>query len=482
MGLCFGDITYPKPGPTPMPKPFLSSILRQDFTSFIGKVFSTINPGIEYEHNWHIDLLADYLTSVEKGEIKRLIINIPPRALKSVCVSVAWPAWILGHDPTKRIMVASYAQSLSIKHSLDTRLVMSSDWYISLFPHTKLSKKHNLKSKFMTTKHGFRMATSVGGMSTGEGGDMLIIDDPHNPSHIHSTKRRQHVVDWYEQTFSSRLNSKKKGAVVLVMQRLHEEDLCGYLLSNGPKTWRLLCLPVSADESITYEFGGNLYEYLSGSSMHNTRYDHTILEKIRDEMGRDNFMAQYMQKPIASSNAILKYEDMCWYDKLEQEPDYIVQSWDTAIKTSDQSDYTVCTTWAVIAEHYYLMDMFRGKLAYPELKNKVRALYERFNARIILIEDKGSGQSIIQDMRAEGVQCIMAIKPKFDKITRFASVVPLFQSSIVKLPRYIDNAALKELTSFPNVRHDDIVDSISQFLGYMKKTSAKQSGVRIRMV
>ena len=153
-----------------MTKPLLSSILRQDFASFIGKVFSTINPGIEYEHNWHIDLIADYLISVEKGDIKRLIINIPPRALKSVCVSVAWPAWILGHDPTKRIMVASYAQSLSIKHSLDTRLVMSSDWYVALFPHTKLSKKHNLKSKFMTTEHGFRMATSVGGMSTGEGG------------------------------------------------------------------------------------------------------------------------------------------------------------------------------------------------------------------------------------------------------------------------------------------------------------------------
>ena len=465
-----------------MTKPLLSSILRQDFASFIGKVFATINPGIEYEHNWHIELLSDYLISVEINEIKRLIINIPPRALKSVCVSVAWPAWILGHDPTKRIMVASYAQSLSIKHSLDTRLVMNSDWYAELFPHTKLSKKHNLKSKFMTTEHGFRMATSVGGMSTGEGGDILIIDDPHNPSHIHSPKRRQNVVEWYEQSFSSRLNNKKKGAIVLVMQRLHEEDLCGYLLKNSPKNWHLLKLPVSADESITYQCGKNSYEYKSGSSLHRERYDTSILDKISEEMGRDNFAAQYMQTPIPLSNAILNYDDICWYEKLDQEPNYIVQSWDTAIKTSEHSDYSVCTTWAVLGEHYYLIDMIRKKMAYPELKNKVRTLYDKFGTKILLIEDKGSGQSIIQDLRAEGIQSIVAIKPKFDKITRFASIVPLFQASIVKLPKYLDNAALKELTSFPNVTHDDIVDSVSQFLGYMKAHARKKDEARIRMV
>ncbi len=464
-----------------MTKPLLSSILRQDFASFIGKVFSTINPGIGYEHNWHIELMADYLLSVETGDIKRLIINIPPRALKSVCVSVAWPAWILGHDPTKRIMVASYAQSLSIKHSLDTRLVMNSEWYIELFPHTKLSKKHNLKSKFMTTEHGFRMATSVGGMSTGEGGDILIIDDPHNPSHIHSPKRRQTVVEWYEQTFSSRLNNKKKGSIVLVMQRLHEEDLCGYLLKNAPKAWHLLKLPVSADEHITYQSGKHIYQYMPGNSLHSDRYNESILDKIREEMGRDNFAAQYMQTPIPLSNSILNYDDICWYEKLDQEPDYIIQSWDTAIKTSEHSDYSVCTTWAIVGENYYLIDMIRKKMAYPELKNKVRALYENFATKILLIEDKGSGQSIIQDLRSEGIGSIVAIKPKFDKITRFASVVPLFQASIVKLPKYLDNVALKELTTFPNVTHDDIVDSVSQFLGYMKMNGRKKDGVRIRM-
>lgn len=460
----------------------LHPILRQDFSSFINKVFATINPGVEYSHNWHIELLADYLNSIEQGKINRLIINVPPRTLKSVTISVAWPAWLLGHNPTKRIMVASYAQSLSIKHSLDTRLVMSSDWYSTIFPNTKLSKKHNLKQKFMTTQHGFRMATSVGSMVTGEGGDILIIDDPHNPSHIHSTKRRKNVIEWYEQTFSSRLNNKKTGAIVLVMQRLHEEDLCGHLLKNAQKNWELLKLPVTTDEHIRYNISNNCYSYLKDTELHSDLYNKDILNKIREEMGRDNFAAQYMQTPISISHSILNYNDISWYDKIDQQPNYIIQSWDTAIKTSENSDWSVCSTWAIIGKNYYLLDLLRKKLAYPELKHRVKDLHKKFNPKLILIEDQGSGQSIIQDLRSEGIQSIIAIKPKFDKITRFASIVPLFQASIVKLPKYLDNSALKELTSFPNTTHDDVVDSVSQFLGYMKIAKISLSSARIRML
>ncbi|WP_341789344.1 hypothetical protein [Rickettsia endosymbiont of Polydrusus tereticollis] len=187
-------------------KELLNAVLRQDFHSFIIKVFNTINPGIEYRLNWHTELISDYLLAVQNGDINRLIINVPPRSLKSVCVSVAWSAWILGHDPTKRIMTASYSQILSIKHSLDCRFVLSTDWYRQLFPDTILSKEHNQKSKFLTTANGFRFATSVGGSATGEGGDILIIDDPHNPSQINSYKMRKKVIEWFEQVFVTRLN------------------------------------------------------------------------------------------------------------------------------------------------------------------------------------------------------------------------------------------------------------------------------------
>ncbi|XVN43007.1 MAG: hypothetical protein RCG15_01525 [Candidatus Rickettsia vulgarisii] len=179
-------------------KKLLNAILRQDFNSFINKVFTIVNHGVEYQANWHIKLIGEYLQAVEKGEIKRLIINIPPISLKSICIGVAWPAWLLGHDPTKRIISTSYSQVLSDKHSLDCRLVMSSDWYQQLFPKTILSKTHNRKSKFLTTSNGFRFATSVGGSVTGEGGDILIIDDPHNPGQIASEKIRNKTIEWFE--------------------------------------------------------------------------------------------------------------------------------------------------------------------------------------------------------------------------------------------------------------------------------------------
>ena len=169
------------------------ALLKQDFSSFIGKTLSTVDPGATYLPNWHIDLIAEYLEAARRGDISRLIINMPPRSLKSVCVSVAWPAWLLGHDPRQRVIAASYAAPLSLKHSLDCRLVVNSPWYRQLFPEVKLTRDQNEKQKFMTTRRGFRFATSVGGTATGEGGNFLIIDDPINALQAYNEHWRNHV-------------------------------------------------------------------------------------------------------------------------------------------------------------------------------------------------------------------------------------------------------------------------------------------------
>lgn len=219
-------------------------LLGTHLPAFIQKCFHTVNPGTPYLHNWHIDLIAAYLRACERGDIQRLIINIPPRYLKSLCVSVAWPAWLLGHDPSRRIIVSSYAQSLSLKHSLDCRLVMQSEWYRQVFQQTLLASDQNEKGKFLTTRRGMRLATSVGGSVTGEGGNFLILDDPHNPAHIHSDLLRQDTIDWFEQVFTSRLDDKKRGVIILMMQRLHEEDLSGHLLKKSG--WEHLCIPAIA--------------------------------------------------------------------------------------------------------------------------------------------------------------------------------------------------------------------------------------------
>jgi predicted phage terminase large subunit-like protein len=463
-----------------MTNTLLEAILRKDFSSFIHKTFDTINPGVPYAPNWHIDLIAQRLEAVRLGKIKRLIINMPPRALKSVCVSVAWPAWLLGHDPTKRIMFASYSQILSIKHSMDCRFVLSSNWYQKLFPNTILSKSHNQKSKFMTTKHGFRFSTSVGGSATGEGGDILIIDDPHNPSHIHSPNQRKKVIEWYEQTFATRLNSRLDGAIVLVMQRLHSQDLAGHLIASNPEGWEVLKIPAIAQEDMDIEIGAKSYHVNRGDLLHQARDAARALEKLESEIGRNNFAAQYLQMPVSKGFSLLTPDDLVYSYMQVERFEYFMQSWDTAIKTSETSDYSVCTIWGVIQSCYYLIDMVRSRMAYPELKNTAQKLNNKYKPRAILIEDKASGQSLIQDLRSQGLCNIVAQKPKLDKITRFAAVVPLFQASRVIIPTSAPWLSLfiNELTSFPACDHDDIVDSVSQFLGYMKGKNAE--GLRIR--
>lgn len=461
----------------------LKALLRQDLASFIAKVFAHINPGIPYEHNWHIDLLADYLTAAYRGEIKRLIINIPPRSLKSVCVSVAWPAWVLGQDATKRIMAASYSQSLSIKHSLDCRSILLADWYRELFPQTILSKKHNQKSKYLTTAHGFRLATSIGGMATGEGGDILLIDDPHNPSQINSPTRRKNVIEWYEQTFSSRLNNKHKGIIVLVMQRLHKGDLSGYLLGQGRVNWDLLRLPV-CNEGETRQFAYGSYQYLAGEVLHLGRYNEAILRQVEEEMGSANFAAQYMQEPILENISLISAADLSYYNALPEQMEEVIASWDTAIKVTADSDYSVGTIWGIASGSYYLLYMLRAKMSYPELKANISKLAKRFNASKILIEDQASGQSLIQDLRAENYGNIIAIKPKLDKITRVSAVLGVLQSGMVKFPEKASYLQVlkNELTNFPHGKHDDIVDSISQFLNYVKTRVRQGRTMRIRVV
>lgn len=452
----------------------LKAILRQDFRSFIEKVFNELNPGIQYENNWHIDFLAEKLCSNNIG--KRLIVNIPPRSLKSIIASVAYPAYILGKDPTKRIITASFAKSLSIKHSLDTRFIMESDWYRDLFPGTILSSKQNQKSKFLTSKGGFRMAVSVGSMVTGEGGDILIIDDPHNPSHIHSEKRRSQVIDWYEQTFSTRLNNKEKGKIFLIMQRLHEKDLTWHL--EREQNFELISIPIMSPIERKYIIGNKKYIQKEGEIFHPSRFSAEIIKKIENEMGYRNFSAQYMQSPIPDSKGMISKNELCFYEKIEEKFDYYILSIDSAIQTNDNSDYSVCTIWGIKDDRYYLAFLYREKHSYPDLKRRIIYYIRKYRPKYTLIEDHASGSPLIQDLRFDGYENITPIRQKLDKITRFASVLGLLQSGKVLLLE--KEIIIRELTLFPHSKNDDIVDSISQFLSFMKEQ--KRKNIRIREI
>jgi hypothetical protein len=221
-------------------------ILRRDLMSFIERSFSELNPQTTFLTNSHIEVMASRLEACRLGTTKRLIVNLPPRSLKSHAVSVAFAAWLLGQNPAMQIICASYGQDLADKHARDCRLLMASNFYRRLFPRTRLSPEKQSVGEFMTTEQGFRMSTSVGGTLTGRGADQIILDDPLKPGDALSETRRNSVNEWYDSTLVSRLNNKQSGVIIIVMQRLHQDDLVGHVM--GQEDWEVLSFPAIAEE------------------------------------------------------------------------------------------------------------------------------------------------------------------------------------------------------------------------------------------
>ena len=235
--------------------------------------------------NWHICAIVYHLEQVWLGNIKRLIINLPPRSLKSIMCSVAFPAFVLGNDPTKRLIVASYGADLAIKHGNDFRTVVNSAEYRDIFPGMRISAVKNTQTEVVTTLNGSRLATSVDGALTGRGGDIIIIDDPISALAAMSQNARDHVRDWYF-TLPSRLDDQQNGAIVLVMQRLHEDDLSGVLL-RGSDEWTVLSLPAIAEQDEQIPIGnGRFHLRRAGDVLHPERASRDALESLRAEIER----------------------------------------------------------------------------------------------------------------------------------------------------------------------------------------------------
>lgn len=292
----------------------LDALAAADFGFFLFRALKTVAPGAVFAPNWHLEAMAAHLHACARGDITRLIINMPPRMLKSTLVSVAWPAWLLAQAPTTRILAASYAQSLATKHSVDCRAVMQSHWYRRAFPQTQLAADQNEKERFATTQRGQRIATSVGGAATGEGGDILIVDDPLSALQAAQPQARAAANRWFEHTFATRLDDKRRGAIVVVMQRLHAEDLSGHLLERGG--WVHLNLPAIAPERQVIRCGDYAYVRGSGEALHAAREDVALLERTRRELGDANFSAQYQQHPIRQEGALVKRE---WFPRFALE-------------------------------------------------------------------------------------------------------------------------------------------------------------------
>jgi len=454
-----------------------AELLRTDFMTFVEAAFSELNPGTEFVDSPHLAILAAALARCESGECRRLMICIKPRSLKSIMASVAFPAWILGRDPTKQIICASYGQDLADKHARDTRKLMASPLYQRVFA-TRISPLRNSVSEFETTRHGFRKSTSVEGPMTGRGADIIIIDDPIKPDDAQSETIRKSVNDWYDSVLLSRLNDKQKGVIILVMQRVHQNDLMGHI--HERENWEVLRLPAIAEEDEIYHaqtpFGPIEFRRKAGEALDPEREPLDILNQLRQSMSTYTFEAQYQQNPQPVGGAIIKNAWIRYYKPVDipQQFAWKDQSWDTASKSGELNDYSVCTTWGVLNNHYYLLDVFRRRLEYPELRRAAKEQYHRYRPRRVLIEDKGSGIQLLQDLRVDGIPIASySPPPGHDKQMRLSNQSALFESGRVLLP---DGAPwvedyVRELTTFPGSKYDDQVDSTTQALDYIAKQS-----------
>ena len=451
----------------------LRALLRRDLSAFAQKTFQTLEPGTPYVHSWHLEVLAWQLMRVERGEIRRLIINVPPRTMKSITVSVAFSAWLLGRNPTKRIIAVSYAEDLARKLSVDTRRIMEAPWFTGLFQSCALVPRRQRDLELTTTKRGGRLAAGLGGGLTGRGADVIVIDDPMKAQDALSTAERQRVIEIFESTLVSRLNHKADGAIVIVMQRLHEDDLCGHLLERAPEDWEVVKLPAVALEDASFRLSdrpGHIHHRRSGDVLQPEREPIDVLEGLRRQLGSMTFNAQYQQSPVPAEGNVIKRDWLRYYSDTDQPTcfDRTITSWDTA-SSLDEGDWSVGTVWGTKGLDYYLLDLVRARLEVPDLRRAIIRLTNHWEADATIIEDAGIGRAVTQDLRRTGALRPILQRPRFDKRARLEAQSARFEAGQIHLPREAPWLAtyISELLAFPFGRHDDQVDSTSQALLYL---------------
>ena len=461
-----------------------TQILRNDFYSYIKMVFKEVTGGEEFYNSWHLQLMCDRLEQCRTGKIKRLIINVPPRSLKSIVTSVGLTSWILGHNPKEDIVTASYSGELSNKFARDVKLVMGSSWYKSLFPKTRISRERYTASDFTTTAQGSRLSTSVDGTLTGRGGNFIIVDDPLKPGGVDSENAFEKVNSWYRGTLLSRLNNKEKGCIIIIMQRLHEDDLSGYLLAQETG-WEHVKIPALAEEQEIWKLsdGTVVKRREKGDVINEAQMSKKTLEEFRKEMGPVVFEGQYQQNPTPMEGAILKPK---WFKRYSQEElpefDKIIISWDTASKVKETNAYSACCVLGVKSKpskKYYLLEVYRDRLEIQNLFKKIKESYcsykEHYGCRIdLLIEDASSGIHIIQLLKAEDYYCT-AIKPSNDKLSRFEKAAVIVERGDVFVPQTKQSWWAEfenEIIRFPNSKYKDQADSFAQVFAMKEKRIA----------
>ena len=465
---------------------------------FVKQSWHVVEPGIPFIASWHIEAICEHLEAVSAGDIQRLLINIPPRHSKSTIVSVMWPAWEWLTDPAQKFLCASYSGNLSTRDNLKTRRLLQSPWYQERWGHMfSFAGDQNAKQRFENDKTGYRLATSVGGTATGEGGSRLILDDPHGAQAAQSEVMRESDLEWFDMVWSTRLNNPKTDAMVTVMQRLHERDISGHILEDI-RGWEHICIPAEWDGKVRKT---SLGEYdprkKKGELICPERFGEKEITTLKQLLGTYGTAGQLQQDPTPSEGGILKTNHFKLWPATSGLPpfEYILQSYDCAFTEKTTGDPTACSVWAMFTHkgerNAMLIDAWDEHLSYPDLRARAvkdwtteyggmtkDSPYSRAKRPDrILVEAKASGQSLLQDLRLAKVPAVGYNPGQADKVSRAHQAAPTLELGLLWVPESKKNLGqpvswaasfLKQLGKFPVAEHDDYVDTFTQAVIYLK--------------
>jgi predicted phage terminase large subunit-like protein len=487
-----------------------AELCRRSLRHFVRASWPLIDPK-PFVPAWHIDAICDHLAFLALGEIRNLMVNIPPRFSKSSIVSVAFPAWIWTDEPALQFLCASYSSDLAIADARKMRRLVESPWYKARYPGVTLMSDQGAVESFANSHGGYRESISVMGTTTGKGGDIKIADDLHNAATIESAAHRKQAIEWHDNAFRSRNNDPNTVRNVYVGQRTHDGDIYGHVLAREEKFWTVLSLPMEFDPArkcITYRnkgegpYGEPIFKdprTVQNALLCPDRFDEKITAREKAAVPLRTWNAQYQQQPEGSQGIIFKrkywrrWEWPTWhkeYGKSERplpEVLAVVQAYDTAFEQSEQDSFTVRTTWGVFEHaevvrlpndkvregdpkmHGILLERRKWRPSFGELRDDAIASAKEWEPDRILVEKKASGHSLIQELRRKELP-VRAVKVVGDLVYRaHMASLPLEKGSIWYIPRNWSKDLIEELARFPNVDFNDQVSSCCIAWMYLRR-------------
>ena len=460
---------------------------RTDFLTFVRSLAPTLVS--DWKNGKHIEVISNKLKQLEAGEIKRLMVFLPPRSSKSILCSKLFPAWYIGRNPEHEILTVSHSDQLSSDFGRSVRDIVSTEKFSDIFKGVSLRTDVRAAGKWKTNQGGTYYAAGVRSQIAGRGAHIAILDDVMSEEDSYSETGRKYVKDWYPAGLRTRI--MPNGAILIINTRYHYDDLCGWLLKQQEDMseyeiipWEVIRIPAWLDED-----AAELLQLPVGSSYFPEWKPKEILkideEEIKASNGSRYWNALYMQDPTPEEGGLIKKRWIQWWE-YEEAPtcDFIIQTYDTAFSTKTTADYSVIQTWGIFnhfeedsvgyesfSPNLILLGNVRGRFEYPELRRIAQMLYDDHRPDICIVEKKASGQSLIQDMRRGGLP-VQEYIPDRDKVSRVYAASPLMEAGRVWLPKHKkwSDDLMTELLQFPNAAHDDQVDALCMAIHYMKES------------